>query len=76
LHVRHIVDIHTYIYIISAWKKDCKTAKDVPRIGLGFNNFIAHPSLFWFLPFASMKQDYAVLDESADVTIGNQTELR
>jgi hypothetical protein len=40
-----------------------------PLIGLGFNNFITH--LFWFLPLASMKLDYAVLDEIAEVTIGD-----
>ena len=50
-------------------KKDCVTTKDLTLIGLGFNNFIAH--LFWFLPFASMKQDYAVLDEITEMTIGD-----
>jgi hypothetical protein len=50
-------------------EKDGKTSKDVTLIGLGFKNFIIH--LFWFLPFASMKQDYAVLDEIAEVTIGD-----
>jgi hypothetical protein len=28
-------------------------------------------SQFWFLPFASMKQDYAFLDEMAEVMIGD-----
>jgi hypothetical protein len=50
-------------------KKDGETTKDVPLIGLGFNNFIIH--LFWFLPSASIKQDYAVLNEIAGATNGD-----
>jgi hypothetical protein len=50
-------------------KKDGETTKDVPLIVLDSITSIAH--LFWFLPFTSMKQEYAVLDEIAEVKIGD-----
>jgi hypothetical protein len=64
LHIQHTADIYCF-----SLKKDGETTKEVPLIGLGFNNFIVH--LFWFLAFASVKQGYAVLDEIEGVTIGD-----
>jgi hypothetical protein len=42
-------------------KRDGKTAKEIPLIGKDFQAYI--DSLFWFLPFSSMKQLYELLSK-------------
>ncbi len=52
--------------VVFRLKKDGKTTKDVPLIGSGFNDLIDH--FFWYLPFSSVKQASALLDDLEDVS--------
>ncbi len=47
-------------------KKDGVTTKEVPLIGACFHSLIDH--LFWYLPFLSVKEGNALIQELENVT--------
>ncbi len=64
MHIPHIINMQCF----GSYKRDGKSTKEIPLIGTGFHSWIDH--MFWFLPFSSVKQAFALLDSIDDLTSG------
>jgi hypothetical protein len=64
LRIPRIIDTRCF----DSYKREGKSTKEIPLIGTGFHSWIDH--MFWFLPFSSVKQAFAVLDSIDELTSG------